>query len=75
MEQLNLGWLRQARRKKKMTTEAVAKAIGKDRSTVWRYETGQTAMTVNILFRLLQLYGISIKDVVMVKEGDANDCI
>ena len=75
MEQLNLGWLRQARRKKKLTTEAVAEAIGKDRSTIWRYETAQTAMTVDILFKLLQLYDISIMDVVMVEGSDANACI
>ena len=75
MEMLNLGWLRQARRNKRMTTEAVAKAIGKDRSSVWRYETGITDMTVDVLFKLLCLYKRSIMDVVMVKGSGHHACI
>ncbi len=76
MERLNLGWLRQVRRRKHMTTDSVAKAIGKDRSTIWRYETGQTTMSVDILFQLLHLYGASIVDVVMVTKGaHENACI
>ena len=69
MESLNLGWLRQARRKKKMTTDMAAKVIGKDRSTIWRYETGQTPITVDVLFKLLHLYEVSVVDVVMVSKG------
>ena len=69
MESLNLGWLRQATRKKKMTTDMAAKVIGKDRSTIWRYETGQTPITVDVLFKLLHLYEVSVVDVVMVSKG------
>ena len=69
MESLNLGWLRKARRKKKMTTDMAAKVIGKDRSTIWRYETGQTPINVDVLFKLLHLYEVSVVDVVMVSKG------
>ena len=52
-----------------MTTNMAAKAIGKDRSTIWRYETGQTPITVDVLFKLLHLYEVSVVDVVMVSKG------
>ena len=55
--------------KPKMTTDMAAKVIGKDRSTIWRYETGQTPITVDVLFKLLHLYEVSVVDVVMVSKG------
>lgn len=66
MEQLNLHWLRSARRNKKLRLEAVAERIGKDRSTLWRYEAGEIPLTVDVLFQLLSIYNVSIIDVVMV---------
>lgn len=66
MEQLNLHWLRAARRNKKLRLEAVAERIGKDRSTLWRYEAGEIPLTVDVLFHLLSIYDVSIIDVVMV---------
>jgi len=66
MEQLNLNWLRKARRNKRLTLNAVAAAIGKSRSTIWRYEAGEIPLTVDILFQILDLYGLSITDVVMI---------
>ena len=66
MEKLNLHWLREARRKKKLRLETVAERIGKDRSTLWRYEAGEIPLTVDVLFQLLSIYDVSIIDVVMV---------
>ena len=66
MEKLNLHWLREARRKKKLRLETVAERIGKDRSTLWRYEAGEIPLTVDVLFQLLSIYNVSIIDVVMV---------
>lgn len=63
MEKLNLSWLRRARRQRHMTVNQVAKAIGKTRGAVWRYESGQTDLTVGTLCRLLNLYGVSVTDV------------
>ena len=68
MESINLNWLRQARRKRHLTVERVAELVGKDRTTIWRYENGITPMTVDMLFKLLAIYHLSVVDVV-VKEG------
>lgn len=75
MEQLNLHWLRSARRNKKLRLEAVAERIGKDRSTLWRYEAGEIPLTVDVLFQLLSIYNVSIIDVVMVttRKDDSHD--
>lgn len=66
MERLNLHWLKEARRSKHLKLENVGTMINKDRSTMWRYEAGKIAMTIDILFQLLDIYEISIVDVVMV---------
>ena len=70
MDQLNLGWLKRARYRKHMTTEQVAKAIGRTRTAIWRYETGITDMSVGTLCKLLDLYGVSVVDVFCKKEDD-----
>lgn len=66
MERLNLHWLKEARRRKKLRLETVGSIVGKDRSTMWRYEAGEIPLTVDTLFQLLDIYEISIIDVVMV---------
>lgn len=68
MENVNVNWLRRARRQRHLTVDRVAEMVGKDRTTIWRYENGVTPMTVDMLFRLLDIYQLSIMDVV-VKEG------
>ena len=72
MEKINLNWLRNARREKHLTLKSVAELIGKDRSTMWRYEAGEIPITVDVFFQLLQIYGISITDVIMCTEGNAS---
>ena len=70
MEKINLSWLRKARRDKHMTMEQAAEAIGNDRSTFWRYENGVIPMSVDTLFELLAIYGVSIMDVTQKVEGE-----
>ena len=64
MESLNMSWLRQARRNRRLTLAEAAKSIGKDRTTMWRYENSETPMTVDTLLYLLELYGVSVVDVI-----------
>lgn len=73
MEKINLSWLRRARRNKHMTMGQAAKAIGKDRSTFWRYENGVVPMSVDTLFDLLAIYGVSILDVTQKVEETHED--
>ena len=53
-----------------MTVDHVAEMVGKDRTTIWRYECGITPMTVEMLFKLLDIYRLSIVDVVVKEGGD-----
>lgn len=64
LEALNLSWLRRARLRKGMTLVQVAKKIGRDRSMLWRYENGESQITVKLLLQLLSVYGVSIGDVI-----------
>lgn len=75
MEQLNLSWLRQARRRKKMSLEKAASIVGKNRSTMFRYENGKTPLTIDTLLQLLNSYGVSIMDVIAVKEDDNDETV
>lgn len=72
MEGINLNWLRRARRQKHLTVDRVAEMVGKDRTTVWRYENGVTSMTVDMLFKLLDIYQLSIMDVVVREPVDSH---
>lgn len=70
MEKINLSWLRKARRNRHLKLEQVAKAVGKDRSTLWRYESGDIPLNVDVLFQLLALYKVSIVDVTQKVEDE-----
>ena len=72
MEDINLSWIRKARRNAGCTLAQAAKSIGRDRSSVWRYENGKMAMPIDVLFKLLNSYNVSIKDVIEVKEDPAD---
>lgn len=72
MESVNLNWLRRARRQKHLTIERVAEMVGKDKSTIWRWESGITSLSVDMLFKLLELYQLSIMDVVVREGGDGH---
>ena len=72
MERINWNWLRQARRQRHFTVDRVAEMVGKDRTTIWRYENGITPITVDMLFKLLDIYKMSIMDVVVKEGGDGH---
>ena len=72
MESVNLNWLRRARRQKHLTVDRVAEMVGKDRTTVRRYENGVTPMTVDMWFKLLDIYQLSIMDVVVREPVDSH---
>ncbi len=67
MEELNLTLLRRARYKCHLTVDQAAKAIGKTRTAIWRYETGASDITVGTLSKLLDAYGASVVDVFVEK--------
>ena len=69
MESINLNWLRRARRQRHLTIDRVAELVGKDRTTIWRYENGITPLTVEMLFQLLDIYQLSILDVLVKEDG------
>lgn len=68
MQILKTGWLRQARRKKHLTLKQAADAIGKDCSTLWRYENGKLDISTSVLLQLTALYGISVDQVLQQEE-------
>ena len=72
MESINLNWLRRARRERHLTVDRVAELVGKDRTTIWRYENGITQLTVEMLFKLLDIYHLSILDVVVMEGGEGH---
>lgn len=65
METLSISLLRQARRKRRLTLRKAADAVGISNSTMWKYENGQLSLTVERLFKLLNLYRCSIVDVIV----------
>ena len=63
MEKLSLGLLKQARRRKNISTNEAATLVGKDRSFIWRIENAITDIKVGTLTKLLNAYGVSVGDV------------
>lgn len=63
MQRLNLTWLKRARYRRRMTVEQAAEVIGKDRSAIWRYESGKTDIPVHVLCQLLDAYKTSVTEV------------
>ena len=63
MDKLNLSFLRQARRKKRLSLAQAGHLIGKSKSAVSRYESGQLNISTEILSKLLSVYDVSVTDV------------
>lgn len=63
MEKLSLCLLRKIRRDKGFSSLQAAQLIGKNRSTLWRIETGLSDISVTNLLKLLNGYGASVLDV------------
>ena len=58
---INHNELRRLRRSKRMTIKEVAAMIGKDRSTLWRYENGDTQVKAEVLFQLAAIYEVPVE--------------
>lgn len=63
MEQLNLGLLKQARRRKNISTDEAAALVNRDRNFIWRVENAVTDIKVSTLTKLLNAYGVSVTDI------------
>lgn len=57
---VNIDYLRRLRRQKNMKLSDVAQLVGKDRSTIWRYENGVVEMPTDVLFTLADYYQVSV---------------
>ena len=60
MEYFNPARLRRARRRQRLTTAQAGKIIGRDRSAIWRYESGLTDIPVSVMLKLVNAYKISV---------------
>ena len=72
METINLEWLRQARRKKHLNLLQVAKYLGKNKATVWRWENGKSQISMKNLFKLANLYDVEVSSLLEVDDGQHN---
>lgn len=70
VEILDREALRNLRLLKRYTLEEVAGHMGVSTAQMSKYETGQTPMKEEFLFRLLSFYGEPIQKVIMVVEDD-----
>jgi len=52
--------MKQLRERKGYTLEYVGSKVGKSKATISRYELGEIHMTVEMLVRLAEFYGVSI---------------
>jgi transcriptional regulator with XRE-family HTH domain len=69
MTNINIDQLRRLRRQRKLKIRDVAKLIGKDPSTVWRYENGLTKIKADTLFQLADLYGVTVNELRLPERG------
>lgn len=56
--------LKEIRRKKKLTMEQVANALGVTKQTIYNYENGYRTPSVEHLSRIADVYGITIKQLI-----------
>lgn len=70
-ESVSLSLLRKVRRNQRLTLQQVAEQIGVTEGTIWKYENQKLPLTVDRLLELLNLYHVSVVDVI-VKEDESN---
>jgi transcriptional regulator with XRE-family HTH domain len=58
---IDADYLRRLRRERRLSLSDVAALIGKDRSTVWRYENNKINIPSSELLKLAELYGVSLE--------------
>ena len=56
----------------RLTQQAIAEAIGVEKETVSRYESGETAQTVDRLAALSKILGCAVRDFFEEEKRDAN---
>ena len=65
---VDVDYLRRLRRQRHLDLTEAAAMIGKSRSTLWRYENGQTNMSAATLLQLAELYGVTADQLSTDKE-------
>lgn len=70
--QVNIDYLRRLRRRRKIKLSDVAQLVGKDKSTIWRYENGIIEMPTGVLFALADYYQVSV-DSLRWRKADAKN--
>ena len=68
METINLQWLRQARRKKHLNLAQAAELVGKNKTTLWRWENGKSQISMKNLFKMAHIYGVDVNSLLEVTE-------
>ena len=61
--------LKNIRKEHKLTQQDIANVLGIDRSTYAFYETGKTTPSVNTLYKLAEIYNVSIESFVGEESG------
>lgn len=56
--------IRELRIEKGITQEALAKAIGKDRTTVVRYENGESGLSLAVLTDIARALQVKVSDII-----------
>ncbi len=73
MTKLNLGFLKKARRDRKLSTTRAGILLGKDRTCLWRYESGITDIPSRMLCKMIDLYKIWPQDI-FVRTQEETKC-
>lgn len=61
--------LKNIRKEHKLTQQEIANVLGLDRSTYAFYETGKTTPSVNTLYKLAEIYNVSIESFIDNETG------
>lgn len=70
---MNFQGIRQARKAAGMTQDDLAKALGINRATLSKYESGSIDLTVTQLIKIANTLGVSMYDLLNTKEMDFFD--
>lgn len=65
---VDVDYLRRLRRQRRLSLAEAAGLIGKNRSTVWRYENDKVNMSAATLLQLAELYGVSVDQLTTAKQ-------
>lgn len=60
MNLININFLRHLRREHHLSLATLGRIVGRNKSTIWRYEEGILVVPTDVLFKLADLYQVSI---------------